>query len=129
MILAADTSTLSAYILNEPGEDVDALDRVFATGGVALPPVVLTEVLCAKYLTPAFVDNFRDIPLLEILDGYWERAGKNRAKLHKHGLKAGLADSLIAQACIDHDVPLITRDRDFRHFSKHCALKLAVKPR
>ena len=26
---------------------------------------------------------------------------------------------------IDHDLPLITRDADFRHFAKHCGLKLA----
>jgi predicted nucleic acid-binding protein len=26
------------------------------------------------------------------------------------------SDTLIAQTCIDHDVPLITRDQDFRHF-------------
>jgi len=32
---------------------------------------------------------------------------------------------LIAQACIDNDVALITRDADFRHFAKHCGLKLA----
>jgi predicted nucleic acid-binding protein len=27
-----------------------------------------------------------------------------------------LADTLIAQACLDHEVPLVTRDPDFRHF-------------
>jgi hypothetical protein len=31
----------------------------------------------------------------------------------------------IAQSCIDADVKLITRDRDFRHFATHCGLKLA----
>jgi predicted nucleic acid-binding protein len=35
------------------------------------------------------------------------------------GFKARLADALIAQACIDHDVALITRDKDFRHFVRH----------
>ena len=27
--------------------------------------------------------------------------------------------------CVDHDVALITRDTDFRHFVRHCGLKLA----
>jgi predicted nucleic acid-binding protein len=27
-----------------------------------------------------------------------------------------LADTLIAQSCIDHRLPLITADLDFRHF-------------
>jgi len=34
-------------------------------------------------------------------------------------MSSDLADTLIAQICIDHDVPLITRDKDFRHFAKH----------
>lgn len=33
------------------------------------------------------------------------------------GHKAKLADTLIAQACLDHRVPLVTRDLDFRHFA------------
>jgi predicted nucleic acid-binding protein len=41
------------------------------------------------------------------------------------GFKAKLADTLIAQSCLDHDVPLITRDGDFRHF---VALGLRVLP-
>jgi predicted nucleic acid-binding protein len=45
--------------------------------------------------------------------------------LHAKRLKAKVADTLIAQSCIDHDVALITRDGDFRHFAKHCGLKLA----
>jgi len=35
-----------------------------------------------------------------------------------------LADTLIAQSCIDYRVPLITRDSDFRHFAKYCGLIL-----
>ena len=40
-------------------------------------------------------------------------------------LKAKLADALIAQCCIDADVPLIARDADYRHFERWCGLKLA----
>jgi predicted nucleic acid-binding protein len=36
-----------------------------------------------------------------------------------------LPDTLIAQSCIDHDVALIARDEDFRHFAEHCGLRLA----
>jgi len=61
---------------------------------------------------------------LEILDGYWERAGLLRSQLLYFKLKANLGDSLVAQSCIDHDVPLITYDRDYRHFVR-AGLKLA----
>jgi predicted nucleic acid-binding protein len=33
-------------------------------------------------------------------------------------------DTLIAQSCLDHDVPLITRDADFRPFERLARLKL-----
>jgi len=37
-----------------------------------------------------------------------------------------LADTLIAQSCIDHDVRLVTRDDDFRHFVRLGGLRLAL---
>jgi predicted nucleic acid-binding protein len=37
-----------------------------------------------------------------------------------------MPDALIAQCCIDADVPLIARDKDYRHFESWCGLKLAV---
>lgn len=47
-------------------------------------------------------------PLLPVIDGYWERATLNRRALAQRGLEARLADALIAQSCIDADIPLIT---------------------
>ena len=41
------------------------------------------------------------------------------------GLKARLADALVAQSCIDHGVSLIARDADFRHFARFGRLVLA----
>ena len=56
------------------------------------------------------------IDIIPIREGMWERAGLMRAQLLRRDLKAKLADCLIAQSCIDNDAPLITYDRDFRHF-------------
>ncbi len=58
-----------------------------------------------------------EIPVLELKPGFWERAGRLRARVIAAGHKARLADSLIAQSCLDHGVPLVTRNRDFRHFA------------
>jgi len=35
-----------------------------------------------------------------------------------------LADTLIAQSCLDHDMPIVVRDRDFRIFATFAELKL-----
>ena len=124
-MIAADTSSLSAYFKGETGKDVERVDSAFADGELRLPPVVLTELLS----DPALSDRVRTViaafERLEINEGYWERAGDTRRKLKTLGLRAKIADALIAQSCIDHDVALITRDPDFRHFAKHCGLKLA----
>jgi hypothetical protein len=124
-VIAADTSTLSALLLGEQGKDVDRLVESLARGDLRLPPVVMTEILsdpaAAKLVAPKLVR----VELLEVSEGYWQRAGETRAKLRARGFKAKVADALIAQSCIDHDVALITRDADFRHFAKHCGLRLA----
>jgi predicted nucleic acid-binding protein len=129
MIVAFDTCTFVAYASGEEGQDVEFLDRALEEGSVMLPPVVLTEILSDSKLPTALVRFLRQVPLLEISDGYWERAGKLRATIlgkRRKGsrLKARTADALVAQVCIDNDVPLITRDRDFRHFQKYSELQL-----
>jgi predicted nucleic acid-binding protein len=124
-MVAVDTSALSAFFNGQTGPDVTLLVRHFAARDVSLPPVVLTEVLSQAGLTADQRSLFLNLPLLDPTDGYWRRAGEARSRVLSHGLKARTADALIAQSCIDHDVALITRDKDFRHFAKHCGLKLA----
>jgi len=115
-MIAVDTSSLVAYLEGTPGPDVETVDRALADQQVVLPPVVLCEVLSDPRLPAAARTALMAIPLLTTSSAYWERAGLLRSRLLSRGLKARLADTLIAQSCIDHDVPLITRDRDFRHF-------------
>jgi predicted nucleic acid-binding protein len=124
-MIAADTSSLVAYFEGRSGEDVDMLTESMRSGQLVLPPVVLTEILSDPAASP-LLDA--EIPLLQTLpidEGYWRRAAISRRTLQTNRLKAKIADALIAQSCIDHDVALITRDRDFRHFAQFCGLKLA----
>lgn len=124
-MIAADASSLSALLAGESGEDISKLTVAMTEGLLRLPPVVVTEILTDSKVSKLIAPKIDNIQLLEITDGYWRRAGETRAKLRGRGLKANVADSLIAQSCIDHDVALITRDADFRHFAKHCGLQLA----
>ena len=80
-------------------------------------PVVLTELLSDPQLPARVAALLRDLPMLEVTDGYWERAGILRSEVLSRKLKARLADALIAQSCLDHDVTLVSRDGDFRHFA------------
>jgi len=124
-LVAVDTSTLIAFLANNAGEDIDLLDQALDHRAVMLPPVVLSEVLSDPKLKASLRQLFLKLPLLPISADYWQRAGASRARVIAKGFKARLADTLIAQSCIDHRVPLITRDSDFRHFVKVCGLELA----
>ena len=88
--------------------------------------VVLTELTSAPRLPANVAALFRSLPLLDVEEGYWSRAGQLRGRLLAKGHKARLADTLIAQSCIDHEVGLITVDRDFRLFEKHESAAVAV---
>ena len=124
MVVAVDSSTLIAFIQGDRGADVEAFDAALGRN-VVLPPVVLTEILSQPKLPVPHHEMLLAFPLLEILPGYWERAAAARSTVLAKKNGARLADALIAQSCIDHDVTLITRVGDFRHFAKHCGLKLA----
>ncbi len=124
-MIAADSSTLIAYIEDLGGADVERLDAAFAAGEVVIAPVVLSEILSDPKLPGHLADLIKRLPCLELQEGFWIRVAEMRAGLIARKLRARLPDAMIAQSCIDHDVPLVTRDGDFRHFAKHCGLKLA----
>jgi len=124
-MIAVDTSTLVAYLAGEDGDDTAKMDRALIAQVLFLPPVVLTEILSDPKLPPAVKSRLQALPLLSIHPGYWIRAGAVRAKLLGLKLKARVGDALIAQSCLDHNVPLITRDAVFRHFAKHAKLSIA----
>jgi predicted nucleic acid-binding protein len=88
----------------------------------------VTELLSDPWLRPEVRRTLLELPVLPLLNGYWERAGLLRAKLLHQGAKAKLADTLIAQSCLDHRATLITRDRDFRAFARFGGLRLLGLP-
>jgi predicted nucleic acid-binding protein len=115
-MIAADTSTWIAFLKGDNGSDVQLLDRALKERQVMMVPVVLTELLSDPKLPASLANTLSDVPLIEIEAGFWQRAGALRAKVLSRRRKARLGDALIAQSCIDRDVPLITRDKDFRAF-------------
>jgi predicted nucleic acid-binding protein len=123
-MIALDTSSTIAFLAGEGGRDVSAVEEALRFRRGIFPPVVVTELLSDPAVRSEIGTLIRAVPRLEILDGYWERAGELRASLLRRGLKARLADTLIAQSCLDHEVALVTRDRDFRTFATHAGLML-----
>jgi hypothetical protein len=123
-VIAADTSSLIAFLEGAAGEDVDVVQSALDHQQLVLPPVVLTELLSDPGLPSSVRSLLTALPQLQLEPGYWERAGLLRAGVLKRRRKARIADALIAQSCIDQSVPLVTRDKDFRRFAGAVGLAL-----
>jgi predicted nucleic acid-binding protein len=125
-MIAADTSTWIAFLEGSQGEDVQVLDHALAERQVVMVPVVLTELLSDPKLPSAVAKTLSEVPAMEVMPGYWQRAGALRAEALAKRRKARFGDALIAQSCIDTGVPLLTRDRDFRTFVSATGLDLVL---
>lgn len=123
-MIAADTSSLVAFLEGASGADVEVIASALEHQQLVLPPVVLTELLSEPTLPADVRSLLTALPQLQIEPGFWERAGLLRAGILAQRRKARTADALIAQSCLDQSVPLVTRDKDFRHFAR--AAKLAL---
>lgn len=123
-MIAVDTSSFIAYLHGEKRPDTDAVEVALQQKLVVFPPVVLTELLSDPKLSLSLKKIILEIPTLSLMEGYWERAGLLRSKIIAYGYKARLADTFIAQSCLDHETPLIAHDLDFRHFVRFAGLKI-----
>ncbi len=117
-MICLDTSSMIAYLHGVEGKDVTLIDHALLDQIAVFAPVTITELLSAPNLTSHLRETLMAIPMLSIQEGFWERAGLLRAKILAKGSKAKLADTLIAQTCLDHRIPLGTRDSDFQIFQR-----------
>jgi predicted nucleic acid-binding protein len=123
-VIAVDTSAFVAYLSGAEGPDVEGTEWALEHRQAAMPPVVPWELLSDPRLARDMKELFVSLPLLDVTPGYWERAGLLRAKILARGRRARLADTLIAQSCLDHDVELVTLDADFQPFVGAAGLRL-----
>jgi predicted nucleic acid-binding protein len=123
-VIAIDTSSMVAFLEGAPGDDVELVQSALDHQQLVLPPPVLTELLSDPAVEPSVRALLTALPQLQLEPGFWDRAGLLRASVLKRRLKARVADALIAQSCLDQTVPLVTRDKDFRHFAKAAGLAL-----
>lgn len=123
-MICLDTSSLIAFLEGGTGDDVEIVDHALQDQEGAITPVTLTELLSDPKLPRSLRETILHLPVLPVTEGYWERAGLMRARILRAGRKAKLADTLIAQSCLDHRVMLVTRDKDFSVFHQLVGLKL-----
>lgn len=123
-MIALDTNAWIALFLDSPAALADRASAALEGGSVALVPMVVSEVLSQPDFPAGARAVIDTLPLLPIRDGFWLRAGLLRADLIRRRQEPKMVDTLIAQMCIDHNIPLLTADRDFSAFSA-AGLRLA----
>jgi len=103
---------------------VDALkqgDRIATTGAIVqellqggVPPRVRDDIVerfsVLPYLQPTFADHVTAAGLSNVL--------------RSSGIQVGAIDALIAQLAIEHDLVLLTTDRDFEQIARVAPLRL-----
>lgn len=125
-MIAVDTNVAIYFFSGKECKEALLLEDFFQNNLAIFPPLVVMELLSDPWISKKTIDFISTAPQLEILPGYFERAGRLRAKLLRRGLKARVADSLIAQSCIDSKTKLLTNDKDFKNFQKYCGLSLVL---
>ena len=125
-MIAADTSTWISFFEIAPGQDTELLERAIRDRQTLMIPAVLTELLSDPLLDTADAQTLAAVPVIDLQPGYWHRAGFLRARVLSNRRKARLADALIVQTCLDRNIPLLTRDQDFRAFADASQLNLIL---
>jgi predicted nucleic acid-binding protein len=122
-MIIADTNVWIAYLEGGSGPDVAAFEVALADQVLRTAPVVIAELLSDPALSEETESQLASIPVLDLLPGFWLRAGKLRSRLLHDGMRPKLADTLIAQTCLDYEAVLLTRDVGFRSYGPY-GLKL-----
>ena len=123
-MIGVDTSSFVAYLQGEDAEAVDLVRQAIKDETLVMPPFVVTELFSAPNLRGEIKAMILELPQMPINPDFWERAGEARATVLRARKKARTMDTMIAAHCIDHDMPLIARGGDYRHFVEHFALEL-----
>lgn len=126
-MILVDSSVWIDYFLGRDTPQVEILDRSLGVRAIGVGDLVLTEVL----------QGFRDdkdyriarliMDELTVFDMLGKdlaiKSAENFRKLRKKGITIRkTADVIIATYCIEHEMPLLFSDKDFKPFVQHLQL-------
>lgn len=122
--LVVDTSVWIDFLGGRP---TPALEDALAQGMVALPPIVVAELISGarqERQRAAIVDLVSDLPVHETPPDHWIRVGDLRRGLAAKGVAVSTPDAHVAQCAIDRDAVLLSRDGVFKEIAKAARLRV-----
>lgn len=133
MNLFVDTSVWSLALRRDapPGHAaIDLLRKALLSGdGIFITGIVLQELLQGFHGPKdqaRIIERLQVLPLLSPTREMHIHAAKLRNTCRRRGVQLGTVDALIAQLCIEHDLALLTTDKDFAHAARWVPLRLAI---
>lgn len=132
MNLLVDTSVWSLVfrrrIVDQQNEFVIALRTHLETGdGLFIVGSILQELLSGLRGDREFARMLQALspfPLLEPTRETYALAARISNTCSVHGIAAGTIDALITAVCLEHQLPLLTADKDFARIAGHTNLTL-----
>jgi predicted nucleic acid-binding protein len=128
--MIVDTSVWIDFINNYPSAPALRLrEAIESDETILIPGLVCTEILLGlkserdATKIESLLEAFEDTPPLTRQD-YTQAAAIYRHCRTKGITVRSAIDCVIAQICIQLDVPLLAKDRDFENIAKHSALRL-----
>jgi len=131
--LVVDSSVWIDYFNKKNSEQVEHLEKLLLATALVSPiiifPVIMQEVLQGLVNDISFntiKENLQGLEYLEY-DAYKfaVEAGQLYRFLRRKGATVRKAnDCLIAALCIDNDIPLFHKDKDFDNIAKYTSLKI-----
>lgn len=130
-MIVVDSSVWVDFFKGSPSGERDTLRQLIrqTPSHVVVPDLVLYEVLCGfrdERQKRQATDAFQVLNCVQGLDlPGAERAAQRYRELRAKGITIRSAiDVMLASFCIDRDLVLLQRDRDFLPFAEHFGLRL-----
>lgn len=125
-MICFDTCVWIAYFAGDESRETELLDYHLKLRSVMMHPVVLAELFSDEGLPEPVRSDLLALPEIKLLDGFWARVGRLRAQMRNAKMTPKLADTLIAQGCIESNTPLVTLDQGFQRFQRFTSLHLVT---
>jgi predicted nucleic acid-binding protein len=110
------------------GRTVVEIEAALASATLVLSPVVIAELLSGE-TTPVQRETIGELlqeyPLVPTPLAHWFGIGALRRLLRAQGINATIPDAHLAQAALELDATLLTRDEIFTRIARHTPLRLA----
>lgn len=123
-MIVVDACVVISFLEGDGEPEAEAFAALLQKDEAVLAPSTVTELLSDPKGGASTAKAIEGLDTVPLDDGYWQRAGLLRARIKAAGRKAALGDALLAQACLDAGLPLLTRDSDFRAFAELAGLTL-----